>query len=503
MLSHLFSFHLKNGQVYSSTSDFHDTNTHTTSSIIPGSHPDPMTYAGLGHPSAGLGLHTFSPFPSAGDGSWTPTFDPNMLNSFGYTGPSIITPQNQFFFPSTDMNVWGQDPLMMNSSWLLSPVPIDQTQMVTGSGLGIDGSLASTLDPMGTIGQGFSGMSLNGSMHSLLPALGTPTLIPGNPVTGDQVDTVITPPLVPTPQDNKPKSWAAIASQPAKPRPPPSKVTQPSNTDSHDSGKKSGFPPRGNQPGVGPGRNPQNITSAMIVSGGNQTGRGPRRVVTKQSPNGSSGNSPKVSDVVSKLRSENSYNPSEMTMNLNSARFFVIKSYAEDDVHRSIKYNVWCSTEHGNRRLDSAFKEQRGKGGHVYLFFSVNGSGHFCGVAEMISEVDLGNETGIWTQDKWKGKFDIKWIYVKDVPNNQLRHIRLENNENKPVTNSRDTQEVPPEKGKLVVKVIHSFHHTTSIFDDFDHYEKRQEEDDPSPPPTPISSSSSTGSGTNSKKVCT
>ena len=38
------------------------------------------------------------------------------------------------------------------------------------------------------------------------------------------------------------------------------------------------------------------------------------------------------------------------------------------------------------------------------------------------------------------GKFQVRWIYVKDVPNSQLRHIRLENNENKPVTNSRDTQ---------------------------------------------------------------
>jgi YTH domain-containing family protein len=28
------------------------------------------------------------------------------------------------------------------------------------------------------------------------------------------------------------------------------------------------------------------------------------------------------------------------------------------------------------------------------------------------------------------------------VPNPQFRHIILENNENKPVTNSRDTQEV-------------------------------------------------------------
>jgi YTH domain-containing family protein len=36
----------------------------------------------------------------------------------------------------------------------------------------------------------------------------------------------------------------------------------------------------------------------------------------------------------------------------------------------------------------------------------------------------------------------VKWHIIKDVPNNLLRHITLENNENKPVTNSRDTQEV-------------------------------------------------------------
>lgn len=75
---------------------------------------------------------------------------------------------------------------------------------------------------------------------------------------------------------------------------------------------------------------------------------------------------------------------------------------------------------------------------------------------------------------KWK----VKGIFVKDVPNNQLRHIRLENNDNKPVTNSRDTQEVPLEKAKQVLKIIASYKHTTSIFDDFSHYEKRQEEEE-------------------------
>lgn len=62
------------------------------------------------------------------------------------------------------------------------------------------------------------------------------------------------------------------------------------------------------------------------------------------------------------------------------------------------------------------------------------------GMAQMISPVDYHAKSSVWAQDKWKGQFKVKWVYVKDVPNAALRHIRLENNENKPVTNSRDTQ---------------------------------------------------------------
>jgi len=191
----------------------------------------------------------------------------------------------------------------------------------------------------------------------------------------------------------------------------------------------------------------------------------------------------------------NDYNPKEFNISPKAARFFVIKSYSEDDVHRSIKYNIWCSTEHGNRRLDSAYLKglqptspsetdtgsltsvPSSNNVPVYLFFSVNGSGHFCGMAEMISRVDYNKKTDVWSQDKWRGCFQVRWIYVKDIPNSLLRNIRLENNDNKPVTNSRDTQEIPFDKGRQVLKVFHTYNHTSSIFDDFDHYEKRQDQD--------------------------
>jgi hypothetical protein len=175
--------------------------------------------------------------------------------------------------------------------------------------------------------------------------------------------------------------------------------------------------------------------------------------------------------VLAKLISANKYNPNEFTINTNEARYFVIKCYSGYVIHRSIKYSIWVSTKHGNKRLDAAFKEREGKG-PVYLLYSVNGSGHFCGVAQMMSMVDYSQSAGVWVQDKWKGQIEVKWIYVKDVPNSQLRHIRLENNENKPVTNSRDT----------MLEIVHNYKHSTSIFDNFEYYEKRQEKDQGRPP---------------------
>ena len=96
----------------------------------------------------------------------------------------------------------------------------------------------------------------------------------------------------------------------------------------------------------------------------------------------------------------------------------------------------------------------------------------------MMSPVDYEHQTDVWQMsNKWQGKFEVKWIYVKDVPNQQFRNIRLENNDNKPVTNSRDTQEIPYEKGKLMLKTMHMYRDKTSIFDDFQYYESKQAEE--------------------------
>ncbi|EIW84824.1 YTH-domain-containing protein [Coniophora puteana RWD-64-598 SS2] len=165
------------------------------------------------------------------------------------------------------------------------------------------------------------------------------------------------------------------------------------------------------------------------------------------------------------------YNPTQFDTRPAFARYFVIKSYTEDDVHKSLKYEIWSSTDPGNKRLDKAFKELAGRG-PIYLFFSVNASGHFCGMAEMLTPVDYTRSSTVWASDKWKGVFKVRWIFVRDIPNMNLRHIRLNNTqERKPVTNSRDTQELLPEAGQEMLRIFHTHPARTSLLQDFAFYE--------------------------------
>nr|GEX50088.1 YTH domain-containing protein [Tanacetum cinerariifolium] len=147
-----------------------------------------------------------------------------------------------------------------------------------------------------------------------------------------------------------------------------------------------------------------------------------------------------------------------------------------NNVHRSIKYGVWASTASGNRKLDAAFKEAKEAGDicPIFLFFSVNASGQFCGVAEMIGPVDFENDADYWQQDRWSGQFRVKWHIIKDVPNTRFRHIILDNNDHKPVTHSRDSQEVKLEEGIEMLKIFKEHDADTSLLEDFGFYDERE-----------------------------
>ena len=84
---------------------------------------------------------------------------------------------------------------------------------------------------------------------------------------------------------------------------------------------------------------------------------------------------------------------------------------------------MWTSTPNGNKELDAAYREAQEKsvGCPVFLLFSVNTSGQFVGLAEMVGHVDFHKNVEYWQQDKWNGSFSVKWHIVKDVSNSLLK----------------------------------------------------------------------------------
>ncbi|PON50679.1 YTH domain containing protein [Parasponia andersonii] len=203
--------------------------------------------------------------------------------------------------------------------------------------------------------------------------------------------------------------------------------------------------------------------------------RGPRALKPKslRTANGSTVDESK-NGTSSNVRNEY-LNLLDTASNYKDAKFFVIKSYSEDNVHKSIKYSVWASTPSGNKKLDAAYRDAKEKEWDIpiFLLFSVNASAQFCGVAEMVGPVDFDNSVDYWQQDKWTGQFPVKWHIIKDVPNSQFRHIIVKDNDNKPVTNSRDTQEVELQLGIDMLNIFKNYEAHSSILDDFDFYEDR------------------------------
>ena len=165
------------------------------------------------------------------------------------------------------------------------------------------------------------------------------------------------------------------------------------------------------------------------------------------------------------------------SINSNS-KFFVIKSFSEEDVHKSIKYNVWSSSKNGNLTLSNAFNITKEKNGNVYLFYSCNGSGRYCGLARMKTPCDESKSFELWTQDgKWPGLFDVEWLLIKDVPFKEFKNviIIMKDGEIKPISNARDTQEIPFEQAKIMVEKIAEYQNTNTILEHFEFYDMRQE----------------------------
>ena len=98
-----------------------------------------------------------------------------------------------------------------------------------------------------------------------------------------------------------------------------------------------------------------------------------------------------------------------------NTQFVMIKSDNFYDVQIAIKIGMWSSTAYGNKSLSSLYQKYGpSSNGNIYLFFSVNGSGHICAVGEMKSDLLENNEVPkIWLEKhKYSGCFMVRFILV-------------------------------------------------------------------------------------------
>jgi hypothetical protein len=104
----------------------------------------------------------------------------------------------------------------------------------------------------------------------------------------------------------------------------------------------------------------------------NDRNRGPRATKLRSKSATEQGSS-SVGKNVTPGNHLDSYNQLDFVTDYENAKFFIIKSFSEDNVHKSIKYNVWASTPHGNKKLDAAYHEAKEIKGNcpVFLLFSV------------------------------------------------------------------------------------------------------------------------------------
>ncbi|KAM3140207.1 hypothetical protein pb186bvf_007760 [Paramecium bursaria] len=152
---------------------------------------------------------------------------------------------------------------------------------------------------------------------------------------------------------------------------------------------------------------------------------------------------------------------------------FILRSNNDDDIHKSIKYGVWTSSKENNERINQKYKEAQQQNKSVYLFYSVVKSGQFVGVAKLSSGYKEESFQYWWEIKKWKGHFDVQWLYVKDIINKHFE--QLKNCDNIEITRSRDGVQLNWETAKEMMKIFEEFSDKKSILNDFQELDKREQ----------------------------
>lgn len=153
----------------------------------------------------------------------------------------------------------------------------------------------------------------------------------------------------------------------------------------------------------------------------------------------------------------------------------MIRSGNDDNIHKAIKYGVWTTTYKNKNKLEEYWEEYEKKGVDTYLFFSAVKSGHFEGVARLVSGYHEETFPFWWENQhgKFKGHFDIEWLYIKDIT---YRHFEgLKNLEDEDVTKSRDCDELSQDTTNRMLAIFQNYSKNKSIFSSFQFFDEREQ----------------------------
>eukprot|EP00252_Welwitschia_mirabilis_P024592 TRINITY_DN7347_c0_g1_i1.p1 TRINITY_DN7347_c0_g1~~TRINITY_DN7347_c0_g1_i1.p1 ORF type:complete len:516 (-),score=106.53 TRINITY_DN7347_c0_g1_i1:249-1796(-) len=137
-------------------------------------------------------------------------------------------------------------------------------------------------------------------------------------------------------------------------------------------------------------------------------------------------------------------------------RYFIIKSLSHHNIQMSIEKGIWATQVMNEPILEEAFKNSK----KVILIFSVNMSGYFQGYAQMMSSVGW-KRANVWSESNngsnpWGRTFQVKWLRLYNLPFQKTVHLKNPLNDYKPVKISRDCQELAPEIGEALCRLMDS-----------------------------------------------
>jgi len=164
-------------------------------------------------------------------------------------------------------------------------------------------------------------------------------------------------------------------------------------------------------------------------------------------------------------------NPSHFDLSRSRAKFFIIRCPYEDDIYLSFTYGSWGGRYQAQTHIESLLEQDPKLS--IYLLFFPQSLDSFSGMAVITSRLKEIEKLGEYkTFGRWSSGFDVKWIFIKDIPASEFERIDTEN----PIYSRHDATEIPFRLGAKAVCIICKYRSETSVLSDSEWHKKRFEE---------------------------